>query len=240
MFQLHRSHHVRRPACTGSCALQLGQVRWPVIWHVPPSVTAAYRKRKYKAAPYMATPDLLAEPPKTKTGSVDDEWKLHPQSRHEWFRNDAGDFPAIVMGLNIFDEETAESFLDHVIEQFKSQRMCSPPTTAHMTITVAGNMSAERFRDVWGSTFCKRPDSQTVHVDDGLRGRSSLSWSRAAGPRFLDHLSEITPTVRSSSLTGVTLPCPLVARLRNCRPRHQCLMSEELRIRYPRCEPFGP
>ena len=67
----------------------------------------------------------------------------------KWFRNDTGEFPAIVIGLNIVDDDTAESFLDYVVEQFKNQRMCSPPTTAHMTITIVGNMSAERFRDLW-------------------------------------------------------------------------------------------
>src|SRR6266404_4938477 len=75
----------------------------------------------------------------------------------KWFRNDAGEFPAIVVGLDILDEETAGSFLDHVIEQLKSQRMCSPPTTAHMTVTVAGNMSAERFRDLWAQRSASDP-----------------------------------------------------------------------------------
>jgi hypothetical protein len=65
------------------------------------------------------------------------------------FRNDSGEFPAIVMGLDISDTETAATFLDHVIQQFKNQRMCSPPTTANMTITLAGDMTAERFRDIW-------------------------------------------------------------------------------------------
>jgi hypothetical protein len=65
------------------------------------------------------------------------------------FQNESGEFPAIVMGLDIPDTETADSFLDHVVQQFKNQRMCSPPTTANMTITVSGNMTAERFRDLW-------------------------------------------------------------------------------------------
>jgi hypothetical protein len=84
-----------------------------------------------------------------------------PNSIHnldtKWYRNDAGEFPAIVMGLNIFDENNAESFLDHVIQQFKNQRMCSPPTTAHMTITLAGNMSAERFSDLWAQRSVSDP-----------------------------------------------------------------------------------
>jgi hypothetical protein len=65
------------------------------------------------------------------------------------FRNDSGEFPAVVMGLDIPDIETADSFLDHVVQQFKNQRMCSPPTTANLTITLSGNMTAERFRDMW-------------------------------------------------------------------------------------------
>ena len=98
----------------------------------------------------------------------------------KWFRNDAGEFPAIVMGLNIFDEETAGSFLDEVIEQFKGQGMCSPPTTAHMTITVAGNLSAERFRDLWAQRSASDPIlkhfmSMMVHADVlRIRGRELL------------------------------------------------------------------
>jgi hypothetical protein len=55
-----------------------------------------------------------------------------------WKRNLAG----------ILDDESTASFLDHVIEQFKNQRMCSPPIAAQMTITITGNMSSERFRDL--------------------------------------------------------------------------------------------
>ena len=75
----------------------------------------------------------------------------------KWFRNDTGEFPAIVMGLDIFDEESAEPFLDHVIQQFKNQRMSGPPTTAHMTITIAGSMTAERFRDLWTQRSASDP-----------------------------------------------------------------------------------
>jgi hypothetical protein len=107
-----------------------------------------------------------------------------PSSIHnldtKWFRNDAGEFPAIVMGLNIADDDTAESFLDHVVEQFKNQRMCSPPTTAHMTITIVGSMSAERFRDLWaqrsaGDPILKVFMSKMVLADVlHIRGRELL------------------------------------------------------------------
>ena len=73
------------------------------------------------------------------------------------FRNDTGEFPAIVMGLDIPDADTADSFLDHVTQQFKNQRMCSPPTTANMTITLTGALTAERFRDMWAQRSATDP-----------------------------------------------------------------------------------
>jgi hypothetical protein len=75
----------------------------------------------------------------------------------KWFRNDSGEFPAIVMGLDIPDAAAAASFLDDVIQQFKNQRMCSPPTTAHMTITIAGNMSAGQFCNLWARRCADDP-----------------------------------------------------------------------------------
>jgi hypothetical protein len=84
-----------------------------------------------------------------------------PNSIHNlgttWFNNESGEFPAIVMGLNIEDRQTTDSFLDHVIQQFKNQRMCSPPTTANMTITLAGDMTAEEFRTAWTDRESKDP-----------------------------------------------------------------------------------
>jgi hypothetical protein len=53
------------------------------------------------------------------------------------------------MGLEISDMETVDSFLD--------QRMCSPPTTASMTITLAGDMTAERFREMWAQRSTNDP-----------------------------------------------------------------------------------
>jgi len=98
----------------------------------------------------------------------------------KWFRNDTGEFPAIVMGLDISDEGTIESFLDDVIQQFKNQRMCSPPTTANLTITLTGVMSAERFRDLWAHRSASDPILRTfmsmMVVADVLhiRGRELL------------------------------------------------------------------
>ena len=67
----------------------------------------------------------------------------------KFFSNDSGEFPAIVMGLNVFDLENVDAFLDHVVQEFKIQRTCSPPNTATMTITIVGHMSAEHFSSLW-------------------------------------------------------------------------------------------
>jgi hypothetical protein len=77
------------------------------------------------------------------------------------FRNKSGEFPAIVMGLDIPDTETADSFLDHVVQQFKNRRMCSSPTTANMTKALSGPMTAERFRDLWTSRYSTDPILKT-------------------------------------------------------------------------------
>jgi hypothetical protein len=65
------------------------------------------------------------------------------------FRNNSGEFPAIVMGLNILDMASKDAFLDEVVEKFKGQRMCSPPQTVNMTVTIAGDMVAAEFRSLW-------------------------------------------------------------------------------------------
>jgi hypothetical protein len=104
-------------------------------------------------------PGAITNPSSTQTlgaASMKSRNSIHNLDT-KWFRNKTGEFPAIVMGLNILDEETAGDFIDHVIDQFKSQRLCSPPTTANMTITIAGNMTAERFRDLWDQRSADDP-----------------------------------------------------------------------------------
>ncbi|HZZ45072.1 MAG TPA: hypothetical protein VFE58_19200 [Tepidisphaeraceae bacterium] len=60
-----------------------------------------------------------------------------------------GPVPVIVMGLNIGDETQADDFVYEVAEKFKAQRMCSPPTTAAMLITIVSTMPLKRFVDRW-------------------------------------------------------------------------------------------
>ena len=105
----------------------------------------------------------------------------------KWFQNDTGEFPAIVMGLNFPDPEAADSFVDHVVEQFKNQRMCSPTETANMTITLAGNITAERFREMWIERSARDPILKffmsTMVLADVLhiRGRDVLDRTSLIG-----------------------------------------------------------
>jgi hypothetical protein len=79
----------------------------------------------------------------------------------KWIRNESGEFPALVMGLDIFDLQNADEFLDSVVERFKLQRMMSPPQTANMSVTIAGDMTAEDFCRRWRERV--RKDSILAH-----------------------------------------------------------------------------
>jgi len=118
-----------------------------------------------------------------------------PNSIHnldtKWFQNDTGEFPAIVLGLEIPDAETTDPFLDHVIEKFKNQRMCSPPTTANMTITIVGNLTADRFRELW---------NQRAVNDSILKAFMSMmvlaDVLHIHGSELLDRASLLSPAAR--------------------------------------------
>jgi hypothetical protein len=54
-----------------------------------------------------------------------------------------------VIGVDINDVATANSFIAEVVEQFKSQRMISPPATNALMITLVGDLSAAQFAERW-------------------------------------------------------------------------------------------
>ena len=56
---------------------------------------------------------------------------------------------AIMLGLNIGDPSTADTFVQVVVEKFKAQRMSSPPDTSMMLVTIVGEMPAPRFAARW-------------------------------------------------------------------------------------------
>lgn len=61
----------------------------------------------------------------------------------------AGPIVAIMIGIDVHDGATADSFVAEVAEQFKMQRMISPPNTNALLVTMVGDMSAARFAECW-------------------------------------------------------------------------------------------
>ena len=60
-----------------------------------------------------------------------------------------GPVTAIMMGLNIRDQQSADAFIQEVAEKFKVQRMCSSPDTSVLLITLVSDMPASRFVKRW-------------------------------------------------------------------------------------------
>lgn len=65
------------------------------------------------------------------------------------YQSNSGTGSAIVMGVNIPDIETVDDFIRECVEKAKLQRMCSPPNTDRMLITVVSTISADRFVMTW-------------------------------------------------------------------------------------------
>lgn len=62
---------------------------------------------------------------------------------------EGGPLTAIMVALNIANPARAKSFTRRVAEAFKAHRMCSPPETAGLLVTIIGKLSAERFAEHW-------------------------------------------------------------------------------------------
>jgi len=56
---------------------------------------------------------------------------------------------AIMMGLDIGDLETLDSFLLEAGQKFTYQRMASPPTTDMLLITLIGDLTPAEFKKRW-------------------------------------------------------------------------------------------
>ena len=53
------------------------------------------------------------------------------------------------MGLNIDELDSAETFIKEAAEKFKLQRMCSPPDTNFMLVTIVTEMPVAVFVKRW-------------------------------------------------------------------------------------------
>lgn len=57
--------------------------------------------------------------------------------------------PMVVIGLDIDDPHSLDSFMLTVADTFKNQRMCSPPDTFGLFVTLIGELTAEDFKARW-------------------------------------------------------------------------------------------
>jgi len=64
-------------------------------------------------------------------------------------QSEVGTSVAVLMSLDIRDEDLAEKFVGEAAEKFKLQRMCSPPETNTLMITIIGDFAAARFAARW-------------------------------------------------------------------------------------------
>jgi len=90
-----------------------------------------------------------------------------------------GPVAAIVIGLNIPDVQAADSFVQEVAEKFKVQRMCSPPTTSVLLITVVTEMPALVEQETAAIVAFRRTQNGFVReAYEGLDGarRRSTAW----------------------------------------------------------------
>src|SRR5450755_834927 len=56
---------------------------------------------------------------------------------------------AILANVDIYDADTVEVFLREVVKTFISHRMCSPPETDGLLLTIIGDCSAVRCVELW-------------------------------------------------------------------------------------------
>jgi len=56
---------------------------------------------------------------------------------------------AILANLDIYDADTVDVFLREVVKIFNTHRMCSPPETDGLLLTIIGDCSAIRCAELW-------------------------------------------------------------------------------------------
>jgi hypothetical protein len=89
----------------------------------------------------------------------------------KFIKREDQEVPVVVMGLDIDDLDNLESFITSAAETFRNQRMCSPPSTSSMLVTLIGSCTAEQFKSAWSrcvandivlKVFMERMEDATV------------------------------------------------------------------------------
>ena len=58
-------------------------------------------------------------------------------------------FPMVVIGLDVDDLTVVDVFMQTVVDTFKNQRMCSPPQTSGLFVTLIGVLTTDMFKERW-------------------------------------------------------------------------------------------
>jgi len=66
-------------------------------------------------------------------------------------------FPMVVIGLDIDDLAGMDSFMQSVADMFKNERMCSPPQTSGLFVTLIGDLTTEMFKERWMAASKRDP-----------------------------------------------------------------------------------
>ena len=84
---------------------------------------------------------------------------------------------AVLVNLDIDEPETADGFIREVAKTFISQRMCSPPETDGMLITIIGDWPAARCVEVWKQIMDENKPllffMSQMRVADVIRGNAA-------------------------------------------------------------------
>ena|ERR1051325_213653 len=96
-------------------------------------------------------------------------------------------FPMVVIGLDIDDLPGLEPFMKTVVDTFKNQRMCSPPQTAGLFVTLIGDLTTEMFKESWVAASRRDP---ILKAFMGLMKEATVLHGKRDGT-VISHLSLI-------------------------------------------------
>ncbi len=101
-------------------------------------------------------------------------------------KRDGRQTPVIMLGLGVDDLASVDQFMTEVVATFRNHRMCSPPETSVLLVTLVGDLDAEGFKKRWarevegdpivGSFMQKMTDAAVLSgsADGKVLGAASL------------------------------------------------------------------
>ena len=96
-------------------------------------------------------------------------------------------FPMVVIGLDVEDLADVDAFMKTVVDTFKNQRMCSPPQTSGLFVTLIGTLTTEMFKEWWTAGSQRDP---IVKAFMGLMTEATVLHGKRDGT-VISHISLI-------------------------------------------------